>query len=320
MLSFIVPVRNDADHLRRCLSSINESAQALPFELIVADNGSTDESARVGQAAGARVLSLPKLRVSSLRNAAARVARGDVLAFIDADHEIDSGWSRAALDLLGDESIVAVGAQYRAPGEGTWVQRMYDRFRRHRRGCHEVTWLPSGNLAVRRASFERVGGFDTSLETCEDVDFCQRLVSCGGRLLSSDALRSTHYGDPQTLKALFLGELWRGRDNLRVSVRAPLTLRGLPGILIPVVNVLALAIILLGALIPVVGGPALIVAGTAVFALLTTVRAWSLLWQPESSALSVTVMAQAVVVAGVYDAARALALVAPAGHELRRRR
>jgi hypothetical protein len=243
-----------------------------------------------------------------------------MLAFIDADHEITGGWSRAALDLLKDESIVAVGAQYRAPGDGTWVQRMYDRFRRHRRGCHAVTWLPSGNLAVRRVSFERAGGFDTSLETCEDVDLCQRLISCGGRLLSSDALRSIHYGDPQTLKALFFGELWRGRDNLRVSVRAPLTLRGLPGVLIPVVNVLALAIILLGVFTQVLGGMALIAAGTAVFASLTMVRAWSLLWPPESAGLSVTVVAQALVVAGVYDAARALALVAPAGHELRRRR
>jgi len=213
-----------------------------------------------------------------------------------------------------------VGAQYRAPREGTWVQRMYDRFRRHSSGCHAVSWLPSGNLAVRKVSFERVGGFDTSLETCEDVDFCQRLVACGGRLLSSDSLRSIHYGDPQTLKALFLGELWRGRDNLRVSVRAPLTLRGLPGILIPVVNVLALAIILLGMFTLVLGGPALIAAGTVVFASLTMVRASSLLWQPESSGLSVTMMAQAVVVAGVYDAARALSLIAPAGHELRRRR
>src|SRR5262249_52970008 len=126
-------------------------------------------------------------------------------------------------------------------------QRAYDRFRLHRRGIHEVDWLGSGNLAVRRDAFLRVGGFDTSLETCEDVDLCNRLRAAGYRLVSDDRMRSIHFGDPSTLGELFRGELWRGRDNVRTTIRGPLTLRSLPSLAVPVANLLLLTIGLIGA-------------------------------------------------------------------------
>lgn len=318
VLSFVVPVRTDAEHLRRCLASIRRSACGMSVEVLVVDNGSTDDSAEVARKAGARVIAMPERRVAELRNAAARLAESDLIAFVDADHEIDPEWSGAAVELLQDASTSAVGSQYRAPREGTWVQRMYDRLRRHQPGSREADWLPSGNLVVRKSAFDRIGGFDTSLETCEDVDFCQRLIASGGRLLSTDRLRSIHRGDPQTLRALFLGELWRGRDNLRVSLRAPVRWGALPSIAIPIVNLLALSIILVGLATLAIGGKVLVMAGAAVFAMLSAVRAGSLLWQAEPLEPDTTRVAQALAVAGVYDAARALALVVRTGHGARR--
>jgi len=318
LLSFIVPVRDAADHLGQCLRSIRACTADIPAEVIVVDNGSIDDSVSVASESGARVLSMPG-RVAELRNAATRLATGRYLAFVDADHEIDIGWAQAALELLRDPMVSAVGAQYRAPIEGTWVQRMYDRLRRHTSGCREVGWLPSGNLIVRRDRFEAIGGFDTTLETCEDVDFCQRLAGAGNRLLSTDRLRSVHRGDPGTLKALFFGELWRGRDNLRVSVRSPLTLRALPGIVFPIANLFALAAIVVGLSTLTIGGGFLVVAGTLIFVSAVGARTGALLWQPQRSPLNVGIATQAIAVAGVYETARALALVARMGHELRRK-
>jgi hypothetical protein len=57
---------------------------------------------------------------------------------------------------------------------------------------------------------------------------------------------SVHYGDPGTLKALFLGELWRGRDSLKVTLRAPLTLRSIPGVAIPLLTLASLVWIPIG--------------------------------------------------------------------------
>jgi len=319
VLSFVVPVRNDAENLRRCLASIQVSAKSTACEIIVLDNGSTDDSARVASHAGAQAFVIAEGSVAELRNTAARVARGDLLAFVDADHEIDPGWTATAVELLQDASVAAAGCQYRAPSAGTWVQRMYDRLRRHRPGCRDVDWLPSGNLVVRKSVFDRIGGFDTSLETCEDVDFCQRLIASGGRLVSTDRMRSIHRGDPQTLGALFFGELWRGRDNLRVSLRAPITWRSLPSLAMPIANLGALLAGGIGLVTVTAGGAILLEAGAAVFALLTSLRAASLLWQAEPVERSIAGVSQALAVAAVYNTARSLALVVRSGHDARRR-
>jgi hypothetical protein len=316
-LSFIIPVRNDAARLRRCLDTTEAGAA---HEVIVVDNGSTDGSADVARSAGARVLSLPGQRVSALRNAAAQVAAGDLLAFVDADHELGPGWAAAAERLFRDEpGTVAAGAPYHAPADGTWVQRMYDHLRTRHAGRRLTEWLPSGNLVVRRDAFQAVGGFDTSLETCEDVDLCQRLAAAGGRVVEFDELTSVHRGDPRTLRALFLGELWRGRDNLRVTLRGPLSFRSLPSILIPIGILVGLAGMTVGiALWPLVGWPVAAAGALLVVALVAT-RASVLLRRVSKGRPSGRAAVEALLVGGVYDVARACALVARPSHDLRKK-
>src|SRR6478735_2016835 len=106
-------------------------------------------------------------------------------------------------------SRVAAGAPYRSPAHATWVQLMYDAMREHPSEPATTRWLGSGNLVVRRAAFDAVGGFDSQLEACEDVDLCRKLRLRGGTLVSTPGMTSVHLGDPPTLGALFRGELWR---------------------------------------------------------------------------------------------------------------
>src|SRR5688500_9102521 len=127
-LSFVIPVRDDAERLAQCLQSIRSSAGADDrIEVVVADNGSTDDSAAVAVAHGARVITLPDRPVSALRNAAAEISRGDILAFVDADHRISSDWVATAIAVLQDPQIGAVGAPCHAPEDGSWVQITYDK-------------------------------------------------------------------------------------------------------------------------------------------------------------------------------------------------
>jgi glycosyltransferase involved in cell wall biosynthesis len=243
MVSFIVPVRNDAARLDACLRSIRRNG---PVEIIVADNGSTDGSVDVARRHGARVIVHADLRVSQLRNRAAESASGEVLAFVDADNEIVPGWTSAALDTLQSGGIGAVGAPYQPPSDGTWVQRAYGCLRGNARGRQDVAWLGSGNLAVTRKTFEALRGFDAALNTCEDVDLCGRIRASGLRVVSDARMESVHHGDPRTLTELFKGELWRGRDNLRVSLRKPLSIAALPSALIPVVDIVMLGVAMAG--------------------------------------------------------------------------
>jgi GT2 family glycosyltransferase len=317
LVSFIVPVRDDAVRLRRCLDSIARNRGLIPIEILVADNGSTDRSVEVARQAGARVLRLPGMRVAAVRNAAAAAAYGDILAFVDADHEIDAAWVASAVDALRQPGVGAVGAAYDAPADGTWVQRAYDALRRHAHQPGDVDWLASGNLAVWRSTFESLRGFDTTLETCEDVDLCQRLRIQGHRLIEDPRLRSIHHGDPASLKALFLGELWRGRDNIRASFRRNIRLREIPSVAIPITDL----ILLVGAAI---GIATFSPAGLAASAAATVpVLGFSLLRASIMSHRRRTAnllgFVQSMAVATVYDVSRALALVARPGHQVRRR-
>jgi GT2 family glycosyltransferase len=314
-LSFVIPVRNDAQRLVRCLQSVTASALGTPVEQIVADNGSTDGSADAARALGARALVAPDLNVAALRNRAAMGARGEVVAFVDADHELGPGWIAAALDLFDDPGIGAAGALYSAPRACTWVQRQYGVLRGRTMGRADVDWLGSGNLAVRRTVFEQVGGFDESLQTCEDVELCRRIRQAGWRIVADERLQSVHLGDPRTLRDLFLAERWRGRDNLRVSLRTVPRAIDLPSILIPLADVLALLTLFVGTLVATVAGTAaleLAAASAAVILLLSGLRAarmaarWPLRRPMD--------WLRAWAVATVYDVGRACSLVWPARH------
>jgi hypothetical protein len=316
LVSFIVPVRDDAARLKRCLASLRASAYpADRLEIVVADNGSRDDSAGVARAAGADVISAPDRGVAALRNRAAAHARGQILAFVDADHEIAAGWVPSAVEVLADPHVAATGTTAHPPLDGTWVQRRYDALRDHRIVAYETEWLGAGNMAIKREAFDRVGGFDESLDSCEDVALSQRLRACGYRLVDDGRLRSTHLGDPPTLRALFFGELWRGRDNLRVSLQR-VTLGGLPSAVIPVVDLTAMVAALAGILAAPLGGIRVSLAATAVVMGLASLRAAQML--SRIAAPTLRAMWEVWIVAMVYDLARALALVARAGHRVRR--
>jgi GT2 family glycosyltransferase len=313
-VSFVIPVLNDARRLALCLQSIRRNLAARGLvEIIVVDNGSTDASPDVARRSGA-VLVSGHGQVSALRNLGARHATGDILAFVDADHEIGSGWVVSARDALRLQGAGAAGAVYRAPLDGTWVQRAYGELRGHATGQHDASWLGSGNLAVWRRVFEQVGGFDVTLEACEDVDFCQRVRAAGYRVISDARLDTVHHGDPETLADVYRSELWRGRDNLRVSFRRPLSWSALPSALIPVVDIGMGGVALIGVLTALSGRA----AGFALVGLALAVPiAGALAKVLRSRATSLTPAAPllaTLAVACVYDVARALALLGRAPH------
>jgi GT2 family glycosyltransferase len=285
-------------------------------DVIVADNGSTDDSAQVAASFGCRVVSLPGLPVAAVRNRAAATAQGDVLAFVDADHLLAARWLRSAAETLSQNGVAACGAPYDSPAAPTWVQRMYDAFRDHRIGVFDTDWLGSGNLAIRREVFAAVGGFDASLETCEDVDLCRRLKRRGFRIMTDSRMGSVHVGDPRTLRALFFGELWRGRDNIRVSLRPPVALRELPSVVTPVVDLCLLVVAIASLVLVGKNGWWLTAGAILAILLLASVRAGRMLDRLRTRRRGDVPRALAVAV--TYDLARALALISRAGHRARR--
>jgi hypothetical protein len=309
----VIPARNAGAHLARCLDAL--ARQGGPLEIVVADNGSSDDTAAIARRRGARVVDAPALTVSAVRNLGARIGAADVIAFVDADNEVADGWLDACRSAFSEPAVGAAGLPYTTTPDATWVQRAYDALRVRPTTRVDVHWLGAGNLAVRREAFERAGGFDESLQTCEDVALCATLRSCGYRVIAEPRMASVHHGDPETLKALFLGELWRGRDNVRVSLRSPITWRGLAS-LAASGSALAAAV---GVVASLLASPWVGVAPLAMAALLlltvTALRAGLLLRRmPGRPPVGVL---PALLVGGTYELARGCSLMVSASHDTR---
>jgi hypothetical protein len=321
-ISFVVPVRNDVARLRRCLEAIRGCGlDAAAYEVIVVDNGSSDGSPDAARLAGARVVVLGDFKVSALRNRGAALAAADVVAFCDADNLIAADWARVALQLFEDPRVGAVGASYDSPTPSNWVQQAFDGLRDHGRGTRPTRWLAAGNMAVRRTALESVRGFDETLEACEDVDLSTRLRMADWTVLSDCRLASVHLGDPTTLTAVFRGELWRGRDNVRVSLRGPLGWRDLPSIVIPFADLGGIGLLAAGLMVTAVPalrplGLAAMAGGLATLAGFAALRTRAIL--DRSLYLGWAQAHRAFAVACTYDVARALALVWHVGHHRNR--
>lgn len=174
MLTFAVPAYNEERLLGGTLHAIRMAAEAVgePFELVVADDGSTDRTAEVASACGARVVSITSRRISAARNAAARAGRGELLLFVDADTLVSEDAVRAAVAAMRRGAVgggSAIRFDGRVPLYGRVLcavgMRLYRVFR-----------LASGCfLFCTRDAFDAVGGFDESLLIAEEGDMSLRL-------------------------------------------------------------------------------------------------------------------------------------------------
>src|SRR5215213_2921854 len=115
LVSVVLPVRNERRHLGDQLSALAEQTYDGPWELVVVDNGSTDGSGDVARSfaprvPALRVVSAPRRGLNHARNAGVRAARGEVLAFCDADDVAAPGWLAALVEALDGEVDIAGGA------------------------------------------------------------------------------------------------------------------------------------------------------------------------------------------------------------------
>jgi glycosyltransferase involved in cell wall biosynthesis len=236
LVSFVIPVLNGENDIGRCLSSIRKlDFPGDAFEIIVVDNGSTDETPRVVQEFDVALHRFPSLHVGGVRNRGVSLSRGEYIAFVDADVELMPQWLRTGLPMFDDRRLVAIGCFPRVPCAATWVQRTWDVHQRRRWSAAEktkVAWLPSMNLIVRRDAFLSIGGFNESLETAEDVDLCYRLARYG-TILSVPAMEAVHWGEAADLRTFGRKEVWRGIGNLAGVVNHGFRWDELPSIAYP---------------------------------------------------------------------------------------
>jgi len=197
-ISIVIPVYNGARYLEACLRAIRELRPA-PVECIVVDDGSTDGSTRIAQAAGVSVVSSPGRRGPAYaRNLGARAARGEILLFVDADVVVPpDALARIAARFAEDPARDAVIGSYdHDPGSPDLVSQYRNLLHchTHQRGQDRTCGFWTGCGAIRRAIFWTQGGFDEAhTRPCiEDVALGMRLRQAGKQIWLDKGLQVKH--------------------------------------------------------------------------------------------------------------------------------
>ena len=187
-VSIILPVLNEAEALPETLSNLAK-LEPPPFEIIMADAGSTDESRDLAASQGVTVISgLPKNRAAQM-NAGTAQARGNILCFLHADTTLPSDFVSLAEDVLSNQRTALAGFVSIMRGEKlrpittahnflkTWYAPLLFRPLSFFKGCR----LLFGDQVIicRREDFDAVGGYDETQVIMEEASLCLAMVRTG---------------------------------------------------------------------------------------------------------------------------------------------
>lgn len=222
LVTVIVPVRNGARTLPEQFEALAAQRYDGPWELVVADNGSTDTTRAVCASWTDR---LPRLRVvdaseragsSHARNVGASAANGELLAFCDADDVVDASWLQAIVESARDHDLVG-GVQDEA--------RLNDDTIRETRGARAkralvrplgfLPFAPTSNLAVWADVYRTVGGLDVDYPQAHDVEFSWR-AQLEGFDLGHAADAVVHYRYRSTVKGVGKQAYLTGYDAVQL--------------------------------------------------------------------------------------------------------
>lgn len=199
-ISVIMPVYNGAEFITLSLPPLIAMQQRGEIlEVIVVDDGSTDDSKLMAEQMGAKVMSSGgRVGPGGARNQAAELARGDILWFVDADVVVHEDAAICLYRGFDDPQVVAVFGSY---DSNPPARNFFSQYKNlvhhyyHQRASNEARTFWSGCGAVRRRAFLASGGFDVErykYPSIEDIELGYRLIKAGGRVRLHSDVQCTH--------------------------------------------------------------------------------------------------------------------------------
>lgn len=176
-ISVVVPAHNEQEALPRCLAAL-ENQELRDFELIVVDSASTDATAQVARAHGAKVVRVDELGLARARQAGFEAASGEVIASTDADSTPPPHWLARLVSPFSRPQVVGAYGGLALAGEGISTRVAERLFLVWQRINHALSRpiFCGPNFAVRRDAFFRVGGFKRGSEYYPDDETDLRLA------------------------------------------------------------------------------------------------------------------------------------------------
>lgn len=211
-ISVIIPVKNGMATIEKCVRSCAR-LEGPSFELIIIDDGSTDDTARTVNSLAAELNGLalnliqtPGEGPSRARNRGIAAAQGTFIAFTDGDCIVDRNWLVELKKCFDDASVSGAGGIQLSPDDETVFGRSVNEFMGQVgfitdymkagsgiSGVIDIDHNPTCNAMYRRDVFTAVGGFLEDLWPGEDVELDHRVKKAGMRLVATPAAKVYHY-------------------------------------------------------------------------------------------------------------------------------
>jgi glycosyltransferase involved in cell wall biosynthesis len=221
-ISVIIPAYNAADTIGRCLEALGAQTHP-PDEIIVVDDGSTDDTARVAGAFDVHVITQPNQGPGAARNRGVAAAQGDLILFTDADCAPTPEWVEHMVVAFENPEVIGAKGIYGSHQQelvARFVQLEYENKYDRMCGTETIDFVDTYSAGYRKNDFLAFGGFDTTFPTAsvEDQEFSFRLAEAGHRLVFVPEACVFHIHD-QTLREYVRRKFWIGYWKARV-VRA----------------------------------------------------------------------------------------------------
>ena len=252
MVSVIIPARNAAGSIQACLRAVlAQENLAQEMEIILVDDGSTDDTGGLAESLGVRVIRQVNAGPAAARNAGARLARGEIVAFTDADCVPAADWLSHLIKPLPTPDVVGAKGAYRTRQNAIvarFVQQEYESKYARLAKQRFIDFVDTYSAAYRRDVFLKNGGFDAAfpVPSVEDQEFSFRLARKGYHMVfvpqaavyhkhdqtwSEYARRKFGIGYWKAFMLRWLPEKFLSDSHTPASMRWQIGLLGLAGIL-----------------------------------------------------------------------------------------
>jgi len=223
-VSVVIPVYNGAATIEGCLNALRAQSLREPYEIIVVDDGSTDDTAELVRRSGIRLLQQQNAGAPAARNRGIAEARGEWVAFTDSDCVPSRTWlarllaaARRTPDALGAAGRT-VGHESQTPA-ARFVDLMGGLDPEQSLAHPKFPWAPSGNLMYRRAYIEAVGGYDARYASFDACDLHTRLRARFGTEFYYEPAALVLHRHRASWKAYWRQQFWYGVGYAQFMLR-----------------------------------------------------------------------------------------------------
>lgn len=210
-VSIVIPTYNEQEFIGRCLTSlmsINYPSGLL--EIILVDNGSTDNTLKIASGYPITILEKKDGYVGAVRNYGASHSKGEILVFLDSDCIVEPTWILNGIKKITESESAVFGGQYLLREDPSWLEKYW--ILSDKGNIIHQTTLVGGCIFIQKSIFNKVGGFDESLSSGEDSKLTTDLRAGGSFVIIDPTLSVIHLGYPATIFKFVKRQIWHSAD------------------------------------------------------------------------------------------------------------